>query len=72
MPRHDFICCDWKPFRQELLVQWRKLDEWDLAEAGRNRRQLARIIERKYGVAWELAESYLLRLEHNLTPRWAA
>lgn len=66
MTRHDYIDCAWRPFKQELLIQWRKLNEDDLAEAGRNRRSLARIIEQKYGVAWELAETYLANLESNL------
>lgn len=72
MHHHDFIDCAWRPFKQELLIQWRKLDETDLMESGRNRRQLARIIERKYGVAWQLAESYLLRLENNMQRQQAA
>lgn len=63
---HESIDCAWRPFKQELLLQWRKLNEDDLMEAGRNRRALARVIERKYGVAWQLAESYLSRLEENL------
>ncbi len=72
MMRHEYIDCAWRPFKQELLIQWRKLDEEDLMEAGRNRRHLARIIERKYGVAWQLAESYLNHLETNLQHRQAA
>jgi hypothetical protein len=71
MPQHEYIDCAWRPFKQEVLLQWRKLNEDDLLEAGRNRRRLARIIERKYGVAWQLAESYLSRLEASM-PRYAA
>lgn len=66
MMRHEYIDCPWRPFKQEILVQWRKLDEDDLMESGRNRRVLARIIERKYGVAWQLAESYLTSLEASM------
>lgn len=66
MQQHDFIDCAWRPFKQEVLIHWRKLDESDLMESGRNRHTLARIIERKYGVAWQLAESYLRRLEQNM------
>jgi hypothetical protein len=66
---HEFIDCAWRPFKQEVLLQWRKLDEDDLQEAGRNRRSLARIIERKYGVAWQLAETYLSHLEQTLERR---
>lgn len=64
--RHDYVHCAWRPFKQELLIQWRKLNEEDLQETGRNRRLIARIIERKYGVAWQLAEHYLANLESNL------
>lgn len=70
--RHETIDCSWRPFKQEVLIQWRKLDESDLMESGRNRRTLARIIERKYGVAWQLAESYLSALELNLQRSMAA
>lgn len=66
MQHRDTIYCAWRPFKQELLIQWRKLNEEDLQEAGRNRHALARIIERKYGVAWQLAETYLGNLEANL------
>lgn len=66
--RNDYIHCPWKPFKDELLVQWRRLNEDDLAEAGRNRHLIARAIERKYGVAWQLAEHYLNRLETSLRP----
>ncbi len=66
--RHDYIHCDWKPFKQELLVQWHRLDEQDLAETGRNRHLIACAIERKYGVAWQLAEHYLSSLETSFQP----
>ena len=71
LPR-EFIACAWSPFKEELLVHWHKLTEEDLREAGRNRRALAKIIERKYGVAWQLAENYLLNLESNLSHSRAA
>lgn len=64
--RHDYIHCAWRPFKEELLVQWKRLDEDDLREVGRNRHLIARVIERKYGVAWQLAEHYLSNLESHL------
>lgn len=66
--RHDYIHCAWKPFKEELLIQWHRLSEEDLAETGRNRHLIARAIERKYGVAWQLAEHYLSNLESSFQP----
>lgn len=66
--RHDYIHCAWQPFKQELLTQWHRLNEDDLAEAGRNRYLIACAIERKYGVAHQLAEHYLQRLESSFQP----
>lgn len=64
--RYHSIHCPWHPFKEELLIQWKRLDEDDLREAGRNRHLIARAIERKYGVAWQLAEHYLSSLESHL------
>jgi hypothetical protein len=67
MLRHDYVSCAWRPFKQELLLQWRLLSEQDLAGAGPNRRNLARVIAEKYGIASRLAEGYLARLELAMT-----
>ena len=72
MLRHDYIRCAWRPFKQELLLQWRRLNEHDLASAGPNRRNIARIIANKYGVASQLVEGYMTNLEQAMTQHQTA
>lgn len=58
--------CDWQLLRFQLLSQWKKISDLELDSVGPNRKRLARLIERKYGIAARLAEHYLWHFERTL------
>lgn len=63
---HEWMVCDWQALCAQMLQQWNKLTIDDLRKAWPNRRHIAAVIERKYGVAPELVEHYLSNLERTL------
>ncbi len=60
------INCDWNVLRTQLLQQWNKLSNVELEATGHNCRNIARLIEGKYGVPAKLAENYLRNFERTL------
>jgi hypothetical protein len=62
----DRIRCNWGAFRGQMLLQWKKLSSRELDEAGPSRPGVARLIERKYGIASDLVENYLRNLERSI------
>lgn len=61
------IRCGWNVLRAQLLLQWARLSARDLDEVGPHRRNLARLIQRRYGIAAELVENYLRNVERALS-----
>ena len=64
--KNDIIDCHWPTLRTMLLMQWRKLSAKELNEAGPKRRRIAMLVQKKYGVAWQLVENYLFNIERSL------
>ena len=60
------VACDWSALRSQLLEQWDRLSDRELEATGHNRHRIAELIERKYGVATEMAENYLCNFERTL------
>lgn len=60
------ISCAWKPFRAQLLLQWKKLQAHELDEAGPDRHKIALLIQQRYGIATSLVESYLKSFERTI------
>lgn len=62
----DYVQCNWPLLCGQMLLQWKKLSRADLDETGRKRRDIALLIQQKYGIASELVENYLRNLERCL------
>lgn len=62
----DKILCSWELLSKQLLLQWHKLKPCDLEETGPHREKIAALIQRRYGIAKELAHNYLLNFERTL------
>jgi hypothetical protein len=62
----EAIACDWRMLREQLLMQWRKISPRELEVAGPHRSRIAALIERKYGIASQLAENYLRNFERTM------
>jgi hypothetical protein len=60
------ISCDWRLLREQLLQQWRKITPRELEAVGPHRSRIADLIERKYGIASQLAENYLRNFERTM------
>ena len=58
--------CDWPRLRAQLLTQWERLAQADLDNAGPDRRSIAVLVQREYGVSAILVENYLSNLERTL------
>lgn len=54
---------DWVALKQQLRQQWRRLSEHELNQVGSDRKKLAQLIAKKYGLSFTLVESYLNNLE---------
>jgi hypothetical protein len=65
-PNRDTMMCDWPSLRAQLLAQWGRLTGRELDTAGRDRHQIAVLVQRKYGVSARLVENYLCNLERTL------
>lgn len=66
MDVEDHIVCDWEALRTQLLYQWQRLTAPEVDSAGPSRRQIARLVERKYGIASICVENYLRNFERAL------
>lgn len=62
----DRITCDWSCFSAQLLNQWHHITRQELEYTRHNRRAIAELIERKYGVDALLVENYLRNVERTL------
>ena len=62
----DHIVCDWDMLRMQLLHQWDRLSATDIDYAGPNRRKLAQLVARKYGISFPCIENYLRNFERTL------
>lgn len=62
----DHIVCDWEILRTQLLNQWQRLTETEVDNAGPNRKQIARLVARKYGIASLCVENYLRNFERTM------
>lgn len=60
----DRIDCDWEMLRTQLLYKWPLLTSAEVDNAGPNRQRIARLVERKYGVASLCIENYLRNFEN--------
>jgi|GEM_PF-3151216 len=60
------VSCDWRMLRAQLLEQWDELSEFELEATGRDRRRIAALIQRKYGISTDMAETYLYNFERTL------
>lgn len=60
------ISCDWRELSTQLLSQWERLTQADLDRTGYRRRDIAELIERKYGVNSVFVENYLRNMERTL------
>lgn len=60
------ITCNWKELRMQLMTQWPDVTENDLQKTGPHRNRIARLISRKYGVAYHLIENYLSNFERTM------
>lgn len=60
------IKCNWVALREQLLQQWERVTRHELESAGPNRRLIAKLIEKKYGIASAMVENYLRNFERTL------
>lgn len=63
---NDNVTCDWRALKEQLLNQWERITPWELEHTRRNRRRIAQLVERKYGVYAVLVENYLKNIERTL------
>jgi hypothetical protein len=63
---HTVISCDWHALTSQLMSQWHDLTQEELERTCHNRRAIAKLIERKEGIAAPLVENYLRNLERTL------
>lgn len=59
----DHIVCEWETLRTQLLHHWQRLTEAEVDNAGPNRRRIAQLVQRKYGIASVCVENYLRNFE---------
>ncbi len=62
----DHVVCDWKTLREQLLFQWKMLTPSEVDNIGPNRRRIADLVGKKYGVAPPSVEAYLRNFERTL------
>ena len=62
----DHIVCDWTVLRGQLLHQWQRLTVREIDNAGPSRGRIARLVERKYGIASVCVENYLRNFERTM------
>lgn len=60
---------DWDSMRRQLLAQWSRLKQADLATIGADRHRIALLVQREYGIPAPLVENYLANLERTLPIR---
>jgi len=60
------ISCDWRALQAQLLSQWDRLTARELDNTMHNRRQIALLVEHKYGVHYRLVENYLRNFERTM------
>jgi hypothetical protein len=60
------ITCDWQALQEQLLSQWNRLTASELIGIMYNRRRIALLVERKYGIPYRLVENYLRNFEQTM------
>jgi hypothetical protein len=60
------ISCDWAMLQAQLLEQWNRLTARELDKTGRDRHLIALLIERRYGIRYQLVENYLRNFERTM------
>jgi hypothetical protein len=60
------ISCSWQVLCTQLLQQWTRLTLPELEKTGHSRYQIAKLIQRKYGIPVPMAENYLRNFERTL------
>jgi len=65
-PINGTVTCNWHVMRDQLMQQWHDLTTPELEATGHNRRNIARLIQSKYGIPSNLAENYLRNFERTL------
>jgi hypothetical protein len=63
---NEEVTCNWRILSQQLLEQWDRISKAELEATGHNRRRIASLIQRKYGVPVTMAENYLRNFERTL------
>ncbi|MBY0406089.1 MAG: hypothetical protein K2Q01_00210 [Rickettsiales bacterium] len=63
---HAFVSCNWPDLREQLLRQWDRLTPTELESTGKLRLNIARLIQRKYGISVEMVANYLRNFERTL------
>jgi len=60
------ISCDWEVLQTQLLEQWPRLTANELDKTGQDRRRIALLVERKYGIHYQAVENYLCNFERTM------
>ena len=60
------VSCNWKALREQLLNQWDRITPTELESTHHIRLNIARLIQKKYGISVEMAFNYLRNFERTL------
>lgn len=64
--RSSLVSCDWQALKAQLLAQWNRLTDGELDRTGRDFCQIALLVERKYGIRYQMVENYLRNFERTM------
>jgi hypothetical protein len=60
------VSCNWSALREQLLNQWDRITPYELESTNHIRLNIARLIQKKYGISVEMAVNYLRNFERTL------
>lgn len=60
------VSCNWLTLREQLLNQWTRISSAELEETRHIRLNIARLIQKKYGISVEMGLNYLRNFERTL------
>jgi len=60
------VTCDWPALEAQLLLQWNRLTARELDNTAADRHEIALLVERKYGIHYQLVENYLSNFERTM------